>query len=199
MACAVSIRIVVDLPAPFGPSSPKQIPAGTSRSMPSTAVSEPKDLRTPRRERAGPATPSHGIATDRGSASPRAYGRPRWHPRIVPADLDTVRRLALALPETTEEDHHGRPSFRLRGKIFATLPVPHERAMLKLPRDEQRAISAAQPDVYAPVPGTWGERGSTLVELPGADEAELAELVEEDWGRLPPKRRRRPRDGEGGG
>jgi len=33
-----------------------------------------------------------------------------------------VRALALALPETTEEDHHGRPSFRVRGRIFATLP-----------------------------------------------------------------------------
>lgn len=33
-----------------------------------------------------------------------------------------VRKLALSLPETTEEDHFGRPSFRVRGKIFATLP-----------------------------------------------------------------------------
>jgi hypothetical protein len=29
--------------------------------------------------------------------------------------------LALALPETVEQDHHGRPSFRVTGKIFATL------------------------------------------------------------------------------
>jgi hypothetical protein len=117
----------------------------------------------------------------------------------VACDLDTVRRLALALPETTEEDHHGRPSFRVRGKIFATLHVPHERAMLKLPRDEQLAISAAQPDVYAPVPGTWGERGSTLVELPGADEAELAELVEEAWRRVAPKRLLAVRDDQEAG
>jgi hypothetical protein len=31
-----------------------------------------------------------------------------------------VRELALALPEATEQDHHGRPSFRV-GRIFATL------------------------------------------------------------------------------
>jgi hypothetical protein len=105
----------------------------------------------------------------------------------MPADLDTVRGLALALPETTEEDHHGRPSFRVRGKIFATLHVPHERAMLKLPRAEQLAVSEAHPGVFAPVPGYWGERGSTLVELPGADEAELAELVEEAWRHAAPK------------
>ncbi len=111
----------------------------------------------------------------------------RWHPRSMPPDLEFVRRVALDLPETTEQDHHGRPSFRVRGKIFATLHVPHERAMLKLPRAEQLALAEARPDVYAPVPGTWGERGSTLVELPGAEAAELAELIEEAWRGVAPK------------
>ena len=105
----------------------------------------------------------------------------------MPADLELVRRLALALPEAVEADHHGRPSFRVRGKIFATLHVGHERAMLKLGRAEQLALAATQPEVYAPVPGAWGERGSTLVELGGADAVELAELVEEAWrGVAPP-------------
>jgi hypothetical protein len=31
-----------------------------------------------------------------------------------------ARELALALPEAVEQDHHGRPSFRVAGKIFAT-------------------------------------------------------------------------------
>jgi hypothetical protein len=38
------------------------------------------------------------------------------------ATTDEARRMALALPESTEADHHGFPSFRVRGKIFATLP-----------------------------------------------------------------------------
>jgi hypothetical protein len=33
-----------------------------------------------------------------------------------------VRALALSLPEACEQDHHGIPSFRVRGKIFATVP-----------------------------------------------------------------------------
>ena len=49
-ACPVSIRIVVDLPAPFGPSSPSTIPEGTSRSSPFTAVMGPNCLTTPERE-----------------------------------------------------------------------------------------------------------------------------------------------------
>ena len=35
--------------------------------------------------------------------------------------VEQARRLALALPEAVEQDHHGRPSFRVAGKIFATL------------------------------------------------------------------------------
>ena len=37
----VSILIVVDFPAPFGPRNPKKWPACTCRSMASTAVSAP--------------------------------------------------------------------------------------------------------------------------------------------------------------
>src|SRR3954471_5482538 len=52
MTCAVSAFIVVDLPAPLGPSSPTHVPKGTSRSRPSTAVREPNRLTTPRRRMA---------------------------------------------------------------------------------------------------------------------------------------------------
>ena len=37
----VSMRMVVDLPAPLGPRKPKKDPRGTSRSTPSTAAFEP--------------------------------------------------------------------------------------------------------------------------------------------------------------
>ncbi len=40
----VAIDRVVVLPAPFGPTRPKNEPAGTSRSMPSTAIFSPKRL-----------------------------------------------------------------------------------------------------------------------------------------------------------
>lgn len=37
-------------------------------------------------------------------------------------DLEELRYLALSFPDTTEEEHHDRPAFRVGGKIFATLP-----------------------------------------------------------------------------
>ena len=44
------IRIVLDLPAPLGPRKPNASPLRTSTSMPFTASSSPKDLRSPRAE-----------------------------------------------------------------------------------------------------------------------------------------------------
>ena len=38
--------------------------------------------------------------------------------------LADVRRFALGLPDVTEEPHHEYSSFRMRGKIFVTVP-PH--------------------------------------------------------------------------
>jgi YjbR len=37
-----------------------------------------------------------------------------------------VRRYALSLPDTTEEPHFEYSSFRVRGKIFVTVPPDEE-------------------------------------------------------------------------
>jgi hypothetical protein len=39
----------------------------------------------------------------------------------MPVTPDEARGLALALPEAVEQDHHGRPSFRVGGKLVAGL------------------------------------------------------------------------------
>ena len=39
----------------------------------------------------------------------------------VAVSANEARALALSLPEALEFDHHGRPSFRVGGRIFATL------------------------------------------------------------------------------
>jgi len=38
------------------------------------------------------------------------------------SDLAEARRLALSLPEATEQPHFDMASFRVRGKIFVTVP-----------------------------------------------------------------------------
>jgi hypothetical protein len=51
----------------------------------------------------------------------------------------TVRRLALSLPETTEEPHHDMTSFRVGGKIFATV-TPRGRPGARLPRQRRSVV-----------------------------------------------------------
>jgi hypothetical protein len=45
----------------------------------------------------------------------------QWEIAIM-VDLNELRYLALSFPDTTEEEHHDRPSFQVGGKTFATLP-----------------------------------------------------------------------------
>ena len=93
--------------------------------------------------------------------------------------VDDARRLALALPGTVEQDHHGRPSFRVSGRIFATLWDPaHMNVML----DEPGILTAVQahPDTCAEF--MWGKRLAALhVSLPDVDPAVLGELLADAW------------------
>jgi hypothetical protein len=103
-------------------------------------------------------------------------------------DCETARALALALPEVEEHDHWGRPSFRVRGKIFATLWPDVQRAMLKLPPSEQAALSLRDAATFSAVPGTWGVRGSTFVELRTVDRSDFIEALQTAWRGVAPKR-----------
>jgi len=58
----------------------------------------------------------------------------------VAVKLEEVRKVALALPHTTEEPHHNFGSFRVRGKIFVTVPPGGELLHIFLPV-EQRELA----------------------------------------------------------
>src|SRR6185503_11943684 len=75
--------MVVDLPAPLGPSRPRQMPRGTSRSSPSTAVIEPNRLTTPRSWMAGVLTVPTLRDRDR-EAAPRGSGDRGLRRRVGP-------------------------------------------------------------------------------------------------------------------
>jgi hypothetical protein len=101
---------------------------------------------------------------------------------------EDARLLALALPGAVETDHHGRPSFRVAGKIFATLrDAGHLNVML----DEPGILTAvaATPDVCAEV--WWGKRLSAVqVRLDRADAELVAELLADAWEHRAPARLR---------
>ncbi len=80
-------------------------------------------------------------------------------------DLETARQIALSLPGVVEQDHFGRPSFRVNNKIFSTLWVKENRMMVKLSPIDQSVFNSFDPAVFYPVPNKWGLKGATFVEL----------------------------------
>jgi hypothetical protein len=101
---------------------------------------------------------------------------------------DAVRRLALALPEAIEADHHGMASFRVGGKIFCTIHLEHPRIMVKLDPEDQANLAAGHPGVVEPVPGYWGRKGSTFVWRERADAALVETVLRMAWMNVAPKR-----------
>lgn len=79
--------------------------------------------------------------------------------------IDEVKKLSLSFPETTEQDHFERPSFRVKKKIFAVLHTKDKRVVLKLSLIDQDIFSAYDNTIIYPIPGAWGKQGWTFVEL----------------------------------
>jgi hypothetical protein len=92
----------------------------------------------------------------------------------------------MGLPEVTEQDHHGFPSFRVANKIFATLPDPHH-LHLMLNEPEVRMARDIGPDAFQEL--WWGQRlAGARVTLAAADPPFLADLMSLAWRRKAPRR-----------
>ncbi len=97
-----------------------------------------------------------------------------------------ARALALSLPEAVELDHHGRPSFRVGGKIFATL---WNEGRMNVMLDEGGILTAVEsaPDACEKV--WWGKRLAAVgVTLARTDRDLLGELLTDAWEQKAPKR-----------
>ena len=99
------------------------------------------------------------------------------------------RRLALALPETTESAHMDHPDFRVGGKVFATLGYPDDAwGMVKLTPEQQSGFVKSYPAIFKPVKGAWGLQGNTNVHLEPATEEIMGEALTEAWRKVSAKR-----------
>ena len=102
---------------------------------------------------------------------------------------DDVRSIALSLHSAEEAGHHGRPSFQVRGRVFATLWTPSK---LNVMLDEGEIAAAVEehPQVCEPV--LWGGRPRAVqVDLPPAGDAVIRPLLMEAWARAAPRAVRR--------
>jgi len=96
--------------------------------------------------------------------------------------------LALSLPETTQSSHMGAVDFRVRGKIFAQpAGKPGGSAIVKLTREQQEMMCAAEPELFAPEPGHWGRMGWTRLAVDGVDEVTARGALWTAWRNGAPK------------
>lgn len=80
-------------------------------------------------------------------------------------DIDVLRQLAMSFPDTTEEPHFDKISFRVKKKIFATVDENTNRAVVKLSQQDQSLFCTFDKTVMYPVRGAWGGQGWTVIEL----------------------------------
>jgi hypothetical protein len=78
---------------------------------------------------------------------------------------EIFRQMALSFSETAELPHFDRASFRVNKKIFCTLLEKESLAMVKLSPLDQSVFCAFDRTVIYPVPGGWGLKGATYINL----------------------------------
>lgn len=103
-------------------------------------------------------------------------------------DEEDVRRLALALPETTERLSYGTPGFRVADKLFARIRDEGDVLVLWCADlGDKEALLAADPDTFFTTPHYDGY-ASVLVRMETVGAAELAELLADAWQARAPRR-----------
>ena len=92
------------------------------------------------------------------------------------AGWETVREIALALPEAEEDTAGSRPTFRVRGNLFAWMARERDGGGLavRVDRHEKHLLLELRPDVYSSSPHYDGYP-AVLIRFETIDRDELAE------------------------
>ncbi len=76
---------------------------------------------------------------------------------------DLFRKLALSFNNVEEKPHFNKTSFRINGKIFATLDSQKKTVSLKLSLVDQSIYCVIKPSMASPATGAWGKQGWTVL------------------------------------
>lgn len=101
-------------------------------------------------------------------------------------NIAQVRSKALALPEVAEEPHFQSTSFRIRGRIFATVPPAEEFLHVFVREDDREPALAMYPEFIEKL--FWGGKVAGLrVVLARAEPKVVAALLQRAWSHKAPK------------
>ena len=111
------------------------------------------------------------------------------------AGEEDLRRIALALPGTTEEQWYGTPGYKVAGRGFLRLRTEAEGALVVFVADlgEKQALLEGNARAFFTTPHYDGHC-CVLVRLAEVGTEELGELVAESWRVKAPVRLRRMLD-----
>ena len=104
--------------------------------------------------------------------------------------IEQLRSICLVLPEATEQETWGEPTFRVRGKIFALFQSDEGRPAVwcKSQPELQEAMVGSDPNRFF-VPRYLGHKGWVGTRLNGdVDWVDVAGLVDESYRMIAPKR-----------
>ena len=106
--------------------------------------------------------------------------------------LERVRRLCLALPETSERLSHGEPTFFVHKKVFVMFANNHHNdghiaVWLPVPPGVQSSLIETAPEIYYRPPYVGG-RGWIGIELSRISDEDLSFYVQVAWELIAPKR-----------
>ncbi|HEX7845591.1 MAG TPA: MmcQ/YjbR family DNA-binding protein [Chitinophagaceae bacterium] len=102
--------------------------------------------------------------------------------------IANARKAALSLPEVEEKSHFDIPDFRVKGKIFASIHNDKGYLMVKLGPEDQSVFCAFDKEVIFPVPGGWGRRGATFINLRKVRKTMLADALTTAWKTIAPRK-----------
>ena len=169
-----------------GPASRFSIPTTSSRRL--RRYGRPAARYSASRSRfpaAGDSTSRIPAATS--SRSGRLLDRPSGDGVLWPrVNLEQVRRLALSLPEASEKPHFHLASFRVNGKIFATLAPDGSYLNVFVDDTLREVMAAVDPHAYETL---WrGESAYLHVHVGAAKAKDVQTLLQASWERKAPKK-----------
>jgi hypothetical protein len=114
-------------------------------------------------------------------------------------NLTRVRRICMALPETTEKTSHGEPTFFVHKRVFCMFANNHHNdghVAVWVPTKPglQATLLKTSPDKYFYPPYVGGS-GWIGIELAQIDDEDLGLHILEAWGMIEAKQKKKPKRG----
>lgn len=92
----------------------------------------------------------------------------------------TVRKLALAMPNTVERPSYGTPGFFVKKKLFARLLEDGDTVVIKIDLDEREVLMQANPKCFF-ITDHYRNYPMMIVRLSVVSTDELRELLNDAW------------------